>query len=137
MDCESMPYDPMLAVLLRAEDDVRRDDDYLRKMLSDMEASTEWMHYISGSDAPGDSEDKAMFHAKLLEDEGLLQRITPGIYRMTARGHDFVAATADDTVWERSKQAVGHLKQHSVRMLLEVAEGYVRVKLREITGLDL
>lgn len=56
---------------------------------------------------------------------------------MTAKGHDFLDHTRDETVWEKTKSAAGQAKDFSVKFLMEVAEGYVRAKLRQITGLDL
>lgn len=116
---------------------MQRDLDYMRKMLAELEASDEWQHAIGLFDEPGEGDEKRDYHVMLLRDEGFLERMQPGIYRMTARGHDFLDHTRDDTIWRKSKEAVARLKDHSISMLMDVAEGYVRAKLREITGLDL
>ncbi|MFC3568385.1 DUF2513 domain-containing protein [Paracoccus simplex] len=116
---------------------MKRDLDYMRQLLAELEASEQWQHEIGLSDDEDDLDEKRDYHVILLRDEGLLERIQPGIYRMTAKGHDFLDHTRDDTIWSKSKETVSTLKDHSISMLMSVAEGYVRAKLREITGLDL
>lgn len=116
---------------------MKRDLDYMRSFLAELEASDEWQHVIGLFDEPGECDARQDYHVMLLRDEGFLERIQPGIYRMTAKGHDFLDHTRDETIWEKSKDTVGKLKDHSITMLMNVAEGYVRAKLREITGLDL
>lgn len=133
-DCQSMPYDPKLAGWIRREGEMRRDLDYLREMLGELEASDEWQFGLGYDD---ESDDKRDYHVELCVDEGLLLKLQPGIYRMTAKGHDFLDHTRDKDIWDKSKAAMGHIKDHSISMLMRVAEGYVRVKVREITGLDI
>ena len=135
-DCESMPYDPKLAVLILLEGEMRRDLDYLRNMLAELEEADEYIFPLGLSGGPG-GDPKLDYHVALATDEGLLLKTQPGIYRMTAKGHDFLDHTRDKDVWEKSKTAVGHLKNHSITMLMNVAEGFVRAKLREATGLDI
>lgn len=135
--CESLIRDPMLGRLLARGAGMKRDLDYMRQLLAELEASEQWQHEIGLSDDEDDLDEKRDYHVILLRDEGLLERIQPGIYRMTAKGHDFLDHTRDDTIWSKSKETVSTLKDHSISMLMSVAEGYVRAKLREITGLDL
>lgn len=115
---------------------MRRDWDYLREMLSELEEADEYLFPL-GLSCGLDSDTKQDYHVALATDEGLLLKTQPGIYRMTAKGHDFLDHTRDKDVWEKSKAAVGHLKNHSLTMLMNVAEGFVRAKLREVTGLDI
>ena len=105
---------------------MKRDLDYLRSLLAGLEASDEWQHVIGLSDEPGDYDAKREYHVLLLRDEGFLERMQPCIYRMTAKGHDFLDHTRDETIWEKSKATVDKLKDHSISMLAEVAKGYVR-----------
>lgn len=48
--CESIVADPKLIALLRLEGEMRRDLDYMRQMLLDMEASDEWQHELGLDD---------------------------------------------------------------------------------------
>lgn len=131
------PYDETFGRLLAGGRSMRRDDDYLRDMLAAMEAAEDWLHQVGlDDDEPPEVADKAIFHARLLEDEGFLERVQPGLYRMTSKGHDFVSTTRDAGVWAAARAAVGRLGGHSVTMLANVAEGLLRAKLREVTGLD-
>lgn len=116
---------------------MQRDMDYLRQMLLDLEGDDDWLHTFGMYDKPGEGDAKRDYHVTMLCDEGLLQKTQPGVYRMTSKGHDFLDHTRDQHIWNKSKAAVGQLKNHSITMLMSVAEGYVKAKLREITGLDL
>jgi len=111
--------------------------DYLRQMLLDLEAEDDWLHTFGLFERPGEADTKRDYHVTLLCDEGLLQKTQPGVYRMTSKGHDFLDYTRDQRIWDKSKAAVGQLKNHSITMLMSVAEGFVKAKLREITGLDI
>lgn len=136
MDCESLRIDPIIARLLAVEVEMRRDDDYLRELLAKLEASEEWQHLLGFDDSPG-GDPKLDYHVVLLEDEGFLKRLQPGVYRMTAKGHDFLDHTRDSGIWARAKEASSKIGDHSVTTLMKVAEGMVLAKLREITGLEL
>ncbi|MCJ8138575.1 DUF2513 domain-containing protein [Falsirhodobacter halotolerans] len=131
MACESSPTDPMLIRLLEGSGTVQRDLDFMRQILADMEASQEWLHPIGHDDNPPGGREKHDYHVLLLADEGFLQRMQPGIFRMTAKGHDFLDNTRDSGIWRASKAALSGFGSHSVTMLMNVAEGYVRQKLIE------
>lgn len=137
MDCESLQVDPIIARLLAGGVRMRRDDDYLRDLLAKLEASDEWQHMLGFDDELGGGDQKLDYHVVLLEDEGLLKRLQPGIYRMTAKGHDFLDHTRDSGIWASAKATTAKIGDHSITTLMKVAEGMVMARLREITGLDL
>lgn len=134
--CESRPFDPKVALLLKLEGEVKRDLDYMRDLLTRLEESDDWQHDLGFTDEP-DDESVLDYHVRLLEDEGFLLMLQPGVYRMTSKAHDFLDHTRDKDIWEKSKQAVAHLKDHSISMVVSVAEGYVRQKIIEYTGLSI
>lgn len=130
--CESKGIDPNLMELLLSGDEMRRDLDYMRQLLAELEEADDWQfHLLSVQGRPLKVDNKRAYHIMLLRDGGLLKEMAPGIFRMTAGGHDFLDHTRDQDVWDKSKQAMSKLKDHSLAMLTEVAKGFVRAKLIE------
>lgn len=121
----------MLARLLAGESKMRRDDELLRKMMLDMEASPDAVHLVSLDLIPSDDDERAYFHMRLLADEGLVEEMNRngGQFRMTMKGHDFVAAIRDDTIWRRTKEALAPVKGFTLSMIRDVAIGYIRQEL--------
>ncbi len=71
------------------------------------------------------------YHLRLLADEAMLEETGKygGSFRMTSKGHDFVAAVRDDTIWRKTKDAAGQVAGASLSMLGDIAIGYLRQKL--------
>lgn len=98
-------------------------------------------------------EPRFLFHMRLLEDQHLIQRTDGesgfGFYeraddggswavlplRLTARGHDFIAALRQKEVWEQVKTG---FKDASISTLINVsrdlAEGYAKKKISDLLG---
>ena len=138
MDCESPSDIETLTPKRERVCDMRRDMDYMRQILADLEASDEWLfHLLPAQSRPLKVDRKREYHIRLLADQGLIRAEGAGTFRMTARGHDFLDHTRDATVWEKTKNAARESGDYSVSLMMDVARGYVRARLREITGIDL
>lgn len=113
---------------------MHRDDDFLRALLQEMEASDQWMHLSAIHLSSPPEEMKRHFHIQLLVDAGMLAAMKSGssAYRITNAGHDFLGVTRQQEVWEAAKAGVRHLGGASVQMLYRVAEGYARQKLADL-----
>lgn len=111
-----------------------RDDDYLRALLIEFEASDHWVHHISGSQMSAEAAHRRHYHILLLVDAGLMASVngTGSPYRITNQGHDFLAVTRKSEAWEATKAATKHMGGASVQMLYRVAESLARQKLVEI-----
>lgn len=114
--------------------DMRRDDDYLRKLLMELEDHRWWAfpNQLAGGD---DAEaEKRYYHMLLLVDGGLMAPVDDkGVsLRITNAGHDFLAMTRDSEKWEAVKGAAHKLGGASVQMLYRIAESYARQKLVDI-----
>jgi hypothetical protein len=113
---------------------MERNDDYLRSLLLELEASDDWMHLsvlTSGSD---EAENERHFHIMLLVDAGLMAPMSAKMqtFRITNSGHDFLALTRQSERWEAAKSAVRHIGGASIQMLYRAAEGLARQKLIEM-----
>src|SRR5690349_21075545 len=83
---------------------VKRDMETIRRILTEVESSETALTY--------DSEEEA-YQVQLLEQEGFLDaKIVPGpmgtpraaiVFGMTWKGHDFLDAARDDTLWKKAK----------------------------------
>lgn len=110
---------------------MRRDNDLIRKLMMDMEADPDPLFVFVLED---DAEDERIyFHLRLLADEAMLEETGRGggTFRMTNKGHDFVQAIRDDTIWSRTKSAIEPVAGASLSMLKDVALGYLRQELEK------
>ncbi|WP_126941637.1 DUF2513 domain-containing protein, partial [Xanthomonas sp. BRIP62409] len=57
-------------------------------------------------------------------------------WRITSDGHDFLDSVRDPEIWRKTKSGAGQLGSWTVRMLAEMASGYVRAKAKDL-GLPL
>lgn len=107
---------------------MQRDDDLLRKLMLEMEASPKPLHLFPLV-LDADSEYlRKHYHLRLLADEGLLEETGArgGAFRMTMKGHDFVVVTRSDPIWEKTKAAAAQVSGFSISFLKDVATGYIR-----------
>ncbi|HJS98117.1 MAG TPA: DUF2513 domain-containing protein [Terriglobales bacterium] len=88
---------------------MQRDLDLIRDMLLQLEklpCSVQWYEIV----LPGRSRQELCYHAKLAHDAGLIEaRFLPGttifmVHRLTNKGHEFLDAAREDTIWKRAKE---------------------------------
>lgn len=127
------PYDDPSFGYLLGGDPLERDDDYLRELLQEMEAGSDWTHLSVLTMSASEEGRKRHFHILLLVDAGLMASMGEKMqsFRITNAGHDFLALTRRNDAWEAAKAATRHLGGASVQMLYRAAEGYARQKLAE------
>jgi RIO-like serine/threonine protein kinase len=118
---------------------VRRNDDLIRAILFEMEASPDPYLIVPPpmlSMPPGMAE--RYHHVQLLADAGLVARDTGAAYRLTNQGHDFLAAIRDDGLWQRTKRAVAETGGNAtLSIIVDLAKGFLRKQISERTGIDL
>ncbi|OAN71117.1 hypothetical protein A8B82_21225 [Sulfitobacter sp. EhC04] len=134
--CLEVNDDPALWAIVRGGIEVNRDDDYLRELLNEFEASNTWIHHSSGAGLSLSKHEafRRQYHILLLVDAGLMTSINGNgsPYRLTSQGHDFLAITRQSEAWEAAKSATRHMGGASIQMLYRVAEGYAREKLAQM-----
>ncbi|WP_256852718.1 DUF2513 domain-containing protein [Pantoea sp. Fr+CA_20] len=101
------------------------------------------------------SEQKFIFHMRLLDDKNLISRTDgePGFglflgaddtaswavlpLRLTSQGHDFIEALRQKEVWNSVKD---NFKEASISTLVDVAkqlaQGFAKQKIKQLTGFD-
>ena len=90
-------------------------------------------------------------HVHLLAEAGLITAISTKLLsdltsqamprELTWLGHDFIDTMRSQEVWEKTKTAMKEVGGGSFGLMLEfgkkAAEGYLKAKLKEMTGIDL
>ena len=116
---------------------MRRDDEYIRQLLLEAEASSDLyeMALISSSSSPDDV--KRHQHFELMVDAGLCQSVNNGVYRMTNQGHDYLNAIRDDGVWEKTKEGASQVGGVTLGIMKDIAVAYVKQELSGKLGLPL
>ena len=113
---------------------MKRDDDLLRKLMLEIEDSPEPMFLFPLTMDSDEDERLQYFHLRLLADEMFLEETGKfgGNFRMTNKGHDFVAAVRSDTVWGQTKQVAARVSGVSLSLLKDIAMGIVRDQLTKM-----
>lgn len=118
---------------------MKKDDDYIRKLLFEYEADDEWLLFVPGETfGSGNGERRERYHVLLMMDEGLLTLVGDGTMRITSAGHSYSAAIRDDGVWESTKAAVAETGGNAgLEIIKALATGFLRKKISQHTGIDL
>ena len=116
---------------------MKRDDDYIRTLLIEAEASND--PYILALMTLKPSEDKLRrhVHAEWLADAGFFLEVNNGVFRITNQGHDYLAAIRNDTVWAKTKEGAAKVGGVTLNMMKDIAVSYLKKEIAEKTGLDL
>jgi hypothetical protein len=105
---------------------MRRDDDYIRALLFEAEASDQPVLLATLAAKPDPERLKRHMHAKWLSDAGLFEEVNPGVFRITNQGHDYLAAIRDEGVWKRTKDVAAGLGGVTLGIMKDIAVGYLR-----------
>lgn len=130
---------------------MKRDMELVRSILLALEAVPEDEQVPNPLVIDGYSEDSVGHHVHLMGEAGLLNTadITASCstsdqalaFGITWAGHEFIDTMRSQEVWEQTKQAMKDAGGGGFSMMLDfgkkVAEGFMKKKLKDLTGLDL
>jgi len=116
---------------------VTRDDDLLRQMLFDFEASKDYLILDRKSLGMSEDERKWQHHLDLLCDQGFVRQISSSGYRLTSAGHDFINAIRSDTAWEKTKDGAVKIGGATLGMMADMAVAYLKQEAAEKLGINL
>lgn len=116
---------------------MKRDDDLIRDLLFEAEASDQ--PYLLAIMTLNPSEDglKRHMHAVWLSDAGFFHVVNDGVFRITNQGHDYLAAIRDDGVWRKTKEAASTLGGVGLSVMKDIAVAYVKQELSNRIGINL
>jgi hypothetical protein len=125
---------------------MKRDLDLIRLILLEAENNADPQNWFD-PEPVGYETEAVSYHVMLMEQAGLIEgwnRSAIGVFRWSARnltwrGHEFLEAAKDDTVWTKTKNTIGQLGPGIIFDLLEEvlcteARTVVEKARRERTG---
>ena len=116
---------------------MKRDDDYLRELLSDLEGDKDWRVELTSVIAPKDTDEKKAYHVMLLCDAGYMTNVIDHTYPMTSSGHDYLDAIRDDTIWANIKVVTASVGGVTLGLLKDLGVSYIKQKILKETGMQL
>ena len=119
---------------------MRRDMDLIRSMLLRLEDCDKIRNGPGVLKELADH-DTISAHLKMLEDAGFLEhenlQAHGGVqmslgWRITWAGHEFLDTVRDPEIWQKTKAGAEKLGSWTIKLLADVATGFVRAKAQEI-----
>ncbi len=116
---------------------MKRDDDYLRDLLIELEAQEDYVTIIYEHLSMNDEENKKLYHVNLLCDVGFMTQINEHAYRMTNDGHDYLETIRNDAVWQKTKEGAAKIGGATLGIMKDIALAYVKKEAAEKLGMTL
>ncbi|MBT8155378.1 DUF2513 domain-containing protein [Epibacterium ulvae] len=115
---------------------MKRNDDLLRELLFEFESDeNDVLHFRKYLSMPQEQIERN-HHVALLSDAGLVSQVSDTGFRLTNMGHDYIVAIRDDTIWNKTKSAVGDLGGATLGMVKDIAIAYLKQEATEKLGIN-
>ncbi|WP_120632325.1 DUF2513 domain-containing protein [Ruegeria sp. EL01] len=112
---------------------MKRDADVIRKLLFEMEESSEWQ-FTHDYD---EDEKNEYYHLELMKDVGLITNVGKYGFRLTSMGHDYIDAIRNDTIWDKTKSGASKVGGMTLGMMKDLALAYVKQEAADKLGIEL
>ena len=112
---------------------MKRDLDYVRQLLLEMEAQEEtfvWELLLSTGA-------KERHHFQIMADAGLLIELAESRYRVSWQGYDYLDAVRDDEIWRMTKEGVSKVGGVTFGLIKKIAVRYLEDRISEKLGIQL
>jgi Hypothetical protein (DUF2513) len=116
---------------------VKRDDDFIRDLLFEAEASDKPYLMAVMMLSPSEEDLKRHIHAKWLADDKYFEEVGSGIFRITNRGNDYLASIRDDKIWKKTKDTAASVGGVALGVMKDISVAYVKQELSTRFGLSL
>lgn len=114
---------------------MKRDMDVIRNLLLWMEDQPEGL-FIYGMLPQMPDANSTVEHVRMLVSTGLLDETHQRAFRISWEGHEFLDKMRDEEIWAKTKAGASKVGSWSVKLLGELASGFIRQKAIEL-GLPL
>lgn len=121
---------------------MRRDMDVVRSIVLAVSDASGPVNSVDG--VPGTD---FVIHAQLLEEAGFVEAAIMSngkrpateamIWRLTWAGHEFADSVRDPKVWAKTKQAVAVGGGFTIDLLKDLAKGFIKKQVEDLTGVKL
>ena len=127
----------MLVQQCRSYTDVKRDMDFIRELLLQIEDDprfdgTSWFTFTKTDDDTHSAEEFG-YHLTMLVEAGFLKGnigfTTPSISKLTWEGHEFLDNIRDTGIWSKTKERISGLASVSLSVVAEIAKAEMKKKL--------
>lgn len=125
---------------------MKRDMDLFREILLHLERQDGRNRFsFNEVDIDGYEFELVSDHILLLIDSGYVEERNvnlPGLTsysyaRMTMQGFDFLESVRDPEIWRHAKGAVAQAKGFTLEILADVAKGFIKTQIKNISGVEL
>ena len=116
---------------------MKRDPEFLRNLLLDIEAGERPFISISHAINAPPNDVKKRYHVELLCDAGLMTLVPKSGYRLTNQGHDFIDAIRNDTIWQKTKTGAAAVGGVTLTIMKDLAVCYLKEELSSKIGFNL
>ncbi|MEM9780156.1 MAG: DUF2513 domain-containing protein [Pseudomonadota bacterium] len=114
---------------------MKRDSDLLRELLLRYESDEKAIFISRITDGSDLKEKSEHYHILLLADKGLVAAVGQSTFRLTSQGHDFIEATRDGGIWNKTKSVVAETGGNAtIEVLKALAIGFLKQKIAKHTG---
>ncbi len=124
---------------------MRRDMELVRQILKDVTDGNMKMDYkFTGNEA--DENARYIYHLDIMRQAGLIQYkeskymggvLIPKKPTLTWEGNDFYEAIENDNLWTNAKSTAAEQGLELTKLPFDVIKGYVKLKAKEILGIDI
>lgn len=121
---------------------MRRDMDVFRSIVLAVSDASGPVNSVDGV-----SDEDFSSHAQLMEEAGLIEaallpqgkRVATNavIFRLTWNGHEFADSVRDSKVWAKTKEAATASGGFTVDLLKDLAKGFIKKQIEDLTGVKL
>src|SRR3954468_7700291 len=127
---------------------MKRDMDLVRQLLLKLEddpkfnGRSKYMVYANDFEIEGFGYEEIDYHLGLLIEAGLVEgqaMASPGfvISQVSWQGHEFAATVRDPAIWSATKDGAKKAGGFSLELLGELAKGFIKKKVQDLTGVKL
>ncbi len=117
---------------------MKRDDEYLRQILLEVEDQEDFLLLVRKVMAASANDRRKQYHVELLCDAGLMSQVSESGYRMTSAGHDYLDAIRSEGIWNKTKEAVAETGGSvPLEIMKQLAKGFLKKKIERHTGIEL
>ena len=106
---------------------MKRDMDLIRNLLLWVEKQDSSSFFLIELPAISDRE-TIISHALMLQSAGFFEESQRGRYRISWHGYEFLEKVRDPEIWTKTKDGAGKIGSWSVKLLGEIAGGYIKAK---------
>ncbi|MDY7099222.1 MAG: DUF2513 domain-containing protein [Pseudomonadota bacterium] len=111
---------------------MKRDMDLVREMLLWMEDHEDRLILVNEFKVFCDDSELTLGHIGILKSGGLIDEPQKGLLGVTWEGHEFLDKVRDPEIWTKTKEGASKLNSWGVKLIGEMASGFIRAKAVEL-----